>query len=167
MGNHEIGIDYLHLGPSRVAAGPVTPWGIGGKDSKVVIVPYPDHGRAIFAGSTINQHPITVESASKLSPEQSGALNTAIRDEAISILEGRSTEVARITSRIVGRPDIHVLHAIAENGQEAFAYYVLREFMGAPAIYISAKTTLGDISRIEGLFRSAGYTNKVIVRGGR
>lgn len=153
-------INYQHLGPARINTAPIAPWGIH-PERAAIVAPYPDHGRPIFAGSTINQHPILVETADRLSPEQSDAINLEIGEEANAILDGSSRQTAVLSSRLKDRPELHLLTTITKSGQELFVYYIKREYMGAPVMYISAKGTIQDLSRIEGLFRSTGYTQKI------
>lgn len=127
-----------------------------GERHPVTFAPFPDHGMPLFVASTINSNSSLVEIAGDLSRNDSEKIDeTWQRVTTQFSIEGTIRGSACVlTSKIKGKPDIHVFiigNPYDDNSLRLYCHEGTLE--GVPAIVQDARGRKKDSERIEGQFR--------------
>lgn len=123
----------------------------------ITIAPFQDHGKPSFIGSAIRSHPVILEIARSLTPEESRKANDRLSMEMEKILDGDS--IRRVsTLSAQDKSDIFIL-SVGESfdPRGLRIYYTIGEFNKAPAMFLQAIARLKDATKVERVFEDAGY----------
>lgn len=131
-----------------------------GEAIPISLVPFKDHGRPAFIGSTIRSNSVLVGIANRLGEEGGQRLNDALTRTMESFLNNGSVRSDGVMKSDKNeKPDIHVLNvgnSFQDNGLRL--YFHLSEYNGARVIIQDARTTVGNAERVDRVLkRDGGY----------
>lgn len=122
------------------------------------LIPYQDHGRTAFFGSTMKSSRAIVDTAKDLTLEEAEKLNEAVGTQLERLLEGKPLDSAAVlTSSVEKKPDVSVVIVGNPWNERSLRLYCHPgEHNGETVLWVDGRTTRKGAEKIEKAFRLDG-----------